>query len=117
MSDSTAQRIIEALGGIDNVESVENCITRLRIPVRDESIVDPAEVKAVEGVLGVVPDQTMQVILGPGLVDEVADEIEAILAERPASEPTAAAAATTPGEGGKAADLQERGQKIGRAHV
>ena len=112
MSDSTAQRIIDALGGIDNVESVENCITRLRIPVRDESAVDPAEVKAVDGVLGVVPDQTMQVILGPGLVDEVADEIEAILAERPASEPTAAAAATTPGEGGKAADLQERGQSI-----
>ena len=111
MSDSTAQRIIEALGGIDNVESVENCITRLRIPVRDESIVDPAEVKAVEGVLGVVPDQTMQVILGPGLVDEVADEIEAILAQRPAPD-EATTAGTTTGEGSRITDLQQRGQHI-----
>lgn len=111
MSESTAQRIIDALGGVDNVESVENCITRLRIPVRDQSIVDPADVKAVDGVLGVVPDQTMQVVLGPGLVDQVADDIERILAERPAPEAAATATATA-GEGGKAADLQERGQSI-----
>ena len=110
MSDSTAQRIVDALGGLDNVESVENCITRLRITVRDESIVDPADVKAVDGVLGVVPDRTMQVVLGPGLVDQVADEIEALLAEKPASEP--GHAAEPGGEGSRAADLQQRGQDI-----
>lgn len=110
MSDSIAQRIIDALGGIDNVESVENCITRLRIPVRDESVVDPADVKAVDGVLGVVPDQTMQVVLGPGLVDQVADEIDALLAQRP--EPAPAEAQATGSEGGKASDLQQRGQEI-----
>lgn len=109
MSDSTAQRIIDALGGIDNVVSVENCITRLRIPVRDESIVDPADVKAVDGVLGVVPDQTMQVVLGPGLVDKVADEIEAILAQRPEPE---TGSATAGDEGGVATGLQQRGQEI-----
>src|SRR5699024_676370 len=63
-----------------------------------------------DGVLGVVPDRTMQVVLGPGLVDQVADEIEALLAEKPASEPGHAAAPA--GEGSRAADLQQRGQDI-----
>lgn len=94
---TTAQQIIDALGGVDNVESVENCITRLRIPVRDQSVVDPADVKAVDGVLGVVPDQTMQVVLGPGLVDEVADDIERILAAAPVA---------------SSERLQQRGQDI-----
>lgn len=98
---TTAQRIIDALGGVDNVESVENCITRLRIPVRDQSVVDPADVKAVDGVLGVVPDQTMQVVLGPGLVDEVADDIERILAAAPAA---------------SSDRLQQRGQDIKTQH-
>ena len=81
-----SQEVLAALGGPGNVDSVENCITRLRLPVNDQDRVDTAGLKAIDGVLGVVEDQTMQVILGPGLVDEVADEIERTLASGPADD-------------------------------
>lgn len=77
MSDVTriAEQVTTALGGSANIQDIENCMTRLRIGVADQDAVDAAALKAVDGVLGVVEDQTMQVILGPGLVDEVADEM------------------------------------------
>ena len=59
-----AHQVLAHLGGAGNVASVENCITRLRLPVADQDLVDTAGLKAVDGVLGVVEDQTMQVILG-----------------------------------------------------
>ena len=115
----TARSIVDALGGADNVESVENCITRLRIPVRDRGSVDTAGVEAVDGVLGVVEDQTMQVVLGPGIVDDVADGIEAILAEVPApahQDGAGAGAGTADSAVGSethtAARLQDRGAQM-----
>lgn len=126
-----AQEVLARLGGPGNVDSVENCITRLRLPVNDQEVVDTAGLKAIDGVLGVVEDQTMQVILGPGLVDEVADEIERTLASGRADEQatgasgagaaagsTAAGAAAgaveagTAGEADTAGRLQQRGSDI-----
>lgn len=106
----TARLIVDALGGVDNVESVENCITRLRIPVRDQDSVDTAGVKAVDGVLGVVEDQTMQVVLGPGIVDDVADGIDAILADAPETSGSSAHTAGTDPD--TATRLQERGSQM-----
>lgn len=77
MSDVTriAEQVTEALGGGANIHDIENCMTRLRIGVGDVAAVNTPALKAIDGVLGVVEDQTMQVVLGPGLVDEVADEM------------------------------------------
>lgn len=121
-----AYQVLAHLGGAGNVASVENCITRLRLPVADQDLVDTAGLKAVDGVLGVVEDQTMQVILGPGLVDEVADAIERTLASGADSAPATHASGTdsAPATGASGADaagtggadtadrLQQRGADI-----
>lgn len=77
MTDVTAvaRQVLDGLGGPDNVHDIENCMTRLRVGVHDVDAVDVARLKAIPEVLGLVPDRTMQVVLGPGLVDEVADEL------------------------------------------
>ena len=48
-----AQNILESVGGNSNVLQVTHCMTRLRLNLVDDSIVDTNEVKQIPGVLGV----------------------------------------------------------------
>ena len=71
-----AAAVLEGLGGKENVESLDNCITRLRLEVKDGTLVDEKKIKAA-GVAGVMrPSQTaVQVIIGTKVqfvVDEMA---------------------------------------------
>ena len=66
-------KILEKLGGKDNVKSNEACMTRLRVGVNDMSRVDIEGLKALDGVMGVVESDTVQVVLGPGTVNKVLD--------------------------------------------
>ena len=61
-----AQIILEGLGGKDNVTSIDHCITRLRLEVKDRLLVDEAKIKS-SGAAGVIrPGKTsVQVIIGP----------------------------------------------------
>ena len=47
-----AKKVIEALGGVENVNSVAHCATRLRVMVKDESIIDKDAVEDIEKVQG-----------------------------------------------------------------
>ena len=49
-----AKNILEKVGGEKNVVSVTHCMTRLRFVLKDESIVNDNEVKAINGVAGVM---------------------------------------------------------------
>lgn len=70
-----AKKIIESLGGSDNIVSATNCMTRLRANVRDKSIIDENAIKSIDGVLGLVVDgNSYQVVLGPGKAKKVTDE-------------------------------------------
>ena len=71
-----AADILEALGGKDNIESIDNCITRLRLEVKDRSVVDDNKIKKA-GASGVVkPGKTsVQVVIGTK-VQFVADEFK-----------------------------------------
>ncbi|MBS4179167.1 N-acetylglucosamine-specific PTS transporter subunit IIBC [Lederbergia citrea] len=73
-----AARIYEGLGGDDNVTSVDNCVTRLRVEVKDMNAVDQKKIKdtGVPGI-NIVGPQSIQVIVGTQ-VQFVADEIEKI---------------------------------------
>lgn len=73
-----AERIFVGLGGADNLTSVDNCTTRLRLQVKDTGAVDQAKIKAT-GVPGIsVIDKTnIQVIVGTE-VQFVADELSRI---------------------------------------
>lgn len=64
--NSLEVRIINALGGKENIEVVNNCLTRLRVDLKKVSIIDQ-EVLKTTGALGVVinSDTHVQVIYGP----------------------------------------------------
>ena len=42
---SQAETILKALGGWDNIDDIEACITRIRVDVEDDSLVDDAALK------------------------------------------------------------------------
>ncbi|WP_277347271.1 PTS glucose/sucrose transporter subunit IIB [Streptomyces sp. CB01881] len=72
---SKAEKIVAGLGGIDNIEEVEGCITRLRTEVKDASLVNEAALKAA-GAHGVVKMGTaIQVVIGTD-ADPIAADIE-----------------------------------------
>ncbi|MEF9852989.1 MAG: N-acetylglucosamine-specific PTS transporter subunit IIBC [Hydrogenoanaerobacterium sp.] len=76
---AVAATILEGLGGKGNIASVDNCITRLRVEVKDYTLVDEKKIKAA-GVAGVMrPGKTsVQVIVGTQ-VQFVADEMKKLL--------------------------------------
>ncbi|WP_308426793.1 PTS glucose/sucrose transporter subunit IIB [Streptomyces xantholiticus] len=72
---SKAEKIVAGLGGIDNIEEIEGCITRLRTEVADPGLVDEAALKAA-GAHGVVKMGTaIQVVIGTD-ADPIAADIE-----------------------------------------
>ncbi|SFP31180.1 glucose PTS transporter subunit IIA [Salibacterium halotolerans] len=70
-----AQLIVENLGGENNISNLTNCITRLRIDLKSRSNVDLEALKQLEGILSVIDQGTIQIVLGPGKVTKVANEI------------------------------------------
>lgn len=72
-----ASTIIEDLGGLNNIVDAENCMTRLRINIRSIDSVNLEALKNTKGVLGVVADEEhyIQVVLGPGVVRDVLEEM------------------------------------------
>lgn len=73
-----AAKIYEGLGGEENVTSIDNCVTRLRLDVKDSSAIDQSKIKAT-GVPGVVVTgkNNVQVVVGTQ-VQFVADEMKKI---------------------------------------
>lgn len=71
-----AATILEGLGGKANITSVDNCITRLRLEVKDNTVVNEKKIKEA-GVAGVIrPGKTsVQVVIGPK-VQFVANEFK-----------------------------------------
>ena len=75
---SAATAVLDRVGGPANVTSVAHCMTRLRLTLADPAAVDEEGLRALPGVLGVVSDgPTWQIVLGPGVVDEVTAAVEA----------------------------------------
>ena len=73
---TVAQIILEGVGGKENVASIDNCITRLRLEIKDYTAVDEKKIKSA-GVAGVIRPgkNSVQVIIGTK-VQFVADEFK-----------------------------------------
>ncbi|WP_040213099.1 PTS transporter subunit EIIC [Clostridium polynesiense] len=69
-----AKEVLALLGGKENVTGNATCMTRLRVGVKDLSLVNVENLKKVEGVLGVVKSDTLQIVFGPGKVNRVGAE-------------------------------------------
>ncbi|MCZ9923715.1 PTS transporter subunit EIIB [Brachyspira hyodysenteriae] len=69
--------LLPLLGGIENIVDIDNCATRLRLEVKDNTIIQAAEIKKIfPGVL--TPGKTsVQVIVGPK-VQFLADEFKKV---------------------------------------
>ncbi|MFE7352626.1 PTS transporter subunit EIIC [Streptomyces sp. NPDC057543] len=99
---ATAAAILPLVGGAANVSSIAHCMTRLRLGLHDRSLVDDEALKAVPAVMGVVEDDTYQIVLGPGTVARVTPEFEQLVEEgraaapEPATAPASPAASPTP---------------------
>ncbi|WP_314620230.1 PTS transporter subunit EIIC [Streptomyces stackebrandtii] len=78
-----AAAILPLVGGAENISSIAHCMTRLRLGLRDRSLVRDEALKALPSVMGVVEDDTYQIVLGPGTVARVTPEFEALVAEAP----------------------------------
>ncbi|MFJ9618280.1 PTS transporter subunit EIIC [Streptomyces noursei] len=76
---ATAAALLPLVGGADNVTSVAHCMTRLRLGIRDRSLVQDAALMALPVVLGLVEDDTYQIVLGPGTVARITPEFERLL--------------------------------------
>ncbi|EHK2444104.1 TPA: PTS transporter subunit EIIC [Listeria monocytogenes] len=66
------KQIFIHVGGMENVSRIAHCMTRVRLEIVDSDLVDVAGLKKVPGVIGVVEDDTLQIIVGPGVVNKVA---------------------------------------------
>lgn len=74
-----AAQILKGLGGKDNIDSLDHCVTRLRVVIKDNVLVSETEIKKA-GISGVIrPSQkAVQVIVGPQ-VQFVNDELKKML--------------------------------------
>ncbi|MFT4186476.1 MAG: PTS transporter subunit EIIC [Micrococcaceae bacterium] len=108
MSDynESAKNIVGALGGSGNIEEIENCITRLRVTVTDESKINEGALKALPETMGVVGGKTTQIILGPGKVDKTYDAVDELLKSQPK------ATANSTGSAEDTEDLAAKGAAI-----
>ncbi|WP_426334637.1 PTS system trehalose-specific EIIBC component [Paenibacillus silvae] len=70
------EEIVRAVGGKENIEAATHCVTRLRFALYDEDKVDTELLDQNELVKGQFSSQgQFQVVIGPGLVDKVYDEM------------------------------------------
>lgn len=64
----TARKIVEYIGGAENVESFTHCATRLRFAIKDESKINMEALNALKEVLGVVnKGGQFQLVIGPAV--------------------------------------------------
>lgn len=71
-----AQQILDLSGGMENYQSLKNCMTRVRVVFKDESKVDKEAIQKLDGVLGVNEAESYQIIVGPGRSMKVRQAME-----------------------------------------
>ena len=74
-----AKKVIEALGGRENVNSVAHCATRLRVMVKDEGKIKKEVIENLDKVQGAFFNSGQyQIIFGTGTVNKIYDEVVAL---------------------------------------
>jgi PTS system N-acetylglucosamine-specific IIC component len=82
--DVLAMEVVSALGGKDNIQSVEGCITRLRLFINNPDLIDEPRLKAL-GASGVIKrGKIAQVVMGTQS-DRIAMRMNRILKDHGAS--------------------------------
>lgn len=78
---SMVEQILQLVGGAENIILCGNCMTRLRLTLKDRQLIQLEALKKIPGVLGVVNgDDQLQVILGPGKAQTASELMNTLLA-------------------------------------
>lgn len=77
-----ARDILLGIGGEQNILRLENCMTRVRVEVKDDAVLDIPRLKQLPGVSGYVKQGAQhQLIVGPGKAAKVVDAMRSLLAQ------------------------------------
>ena len=75
-----ATKIADGIGSLDNASKIFNCMTRVRLNIKDTSKINVEALKSIEGVMGVVEDgDNLQIIVGPGASTKIANELNSMM--------------------------------------
>ncbi|MBO1221139.1 sucrose-specific PTS transporter subunit IIBC [Staphylococcus nepalensis] len=75
----SAESILNAIGGENNIDAMAHCATRLRLVLKDESLIDEESLSSMEVVKGAfATGGQYQIIIGSGTVNKVFAELEKI---------------------------------------
>lgn len=73
---TSAEQIVTAIGGKENIVAATHCVTRLRFALKDESVVDKEALENIDLVRGSFSaNGQFQVVIGQGTVDKVYQEM------------------------------------------
>lgn len=64
---SMSKQIEEFVGGRENVALLDHCATRIRLTIIDDSLVNIESIESIDGVLGVVEKDTLEIAIGEDL--------------------------------------------------
>ncbi|CDQ18672.1 PTS system trehalose-specific IIB component, Glc family /PTS system trehalose-specific IIC component, Glc family [Halobacillus karajensis] len=74
-----AEQILEAIGGKENLSAATHCVTRLRLALHDEGMVDQEKLNNIDAVKGSFSTNgQFQIVVGQGTVDKVYKELVAL---------------------------------------
>ncbi len=72
--EKTIQEVLDAIGGAENISKCTNCMTRLRLTLKEDENVNRDKVKSIQGVFGLIEaEEQFQIILVPGKAKITAD--------------------------------------------
>ncbi len=72
--------IVQLVGNKNNIQTCGHCMTRLRLTLNNDQLIEHDKLKALPGVLGVInSDDQLQIILGPGKAQTAAEMMNAML--------------------------------------
>lgn len=74
-----AQAILERVGGPGNIRQLTHCMTRLRLTIVDQTKIDVPALRRLEGVIGVIVDEELQIVLGPEKVQPVMRQLKQMM--------------------------------------
>lgn len=108
---SLASQIIDALGGVGNIQELTHCATRLHVTLVDASQTNAHRIESIPGVLGAFPrgSNRYQIIIG-GAVAAVYERMISIMSMRAAHSPSATVSAALPPADSQQAQSQKQTQ-------
>lgn len=72
--------ILQLVGNKKNIQNCGNCMTRLRLTLNNDQLIEHDKLKALPGVLGVInTEDQLQIILGPGKAQTAAEMMNLML--------------------------------------